>query len=400
MKIIGIIAEYNPFHLGHNYHLQYAKRDSLCEGVVCIMSGNFTQRGEPTLIDKWNRAQCAIENGIELVIELPIVYAMSTAENFAYGAVNILNKTKVVDSIYFGSEHDDINSLKLIANTLVNETDEFKSLIKKYMNCGLPFFKARENTLQAILKDKDIESIINNSNNILAIEYIKSIIKLQSNINPKCIKRQGALYNEITLESIFPSASAIRKSLQNETSLNQIKNSVPCKTYNMLKNLSDNNYNFVFPEMIFNNLRYKLLTEGFKLKNLSETKEGIENKILKEVITSTSLDELILNTKSKRYTYSYLSRLLSSFYIGLENYPTNEILKEEDYIRPLAFNSKGAEILKQIKNKSNIEIITKLPKRIENSKLLLDVLATKAYSILNPSISPMSDYYKSPIFLK
>ena len=126
----------------------------------------------------------------------------------------------------------------------------------------------------------------------------------------------------------------------------------------------------------------------------------IENKILKEVITSTSLDELILNTKSKRYTYSYLSRLLSSFYIGLENYPTNEILKEEDYIRPLAFNSKGAEILKQIKNKSNIEIITKLPKRIENSKLLLDVLATKAYSILNPSISPMSDYYKSPIFLK
>ena len=140
MKIIGIIAEYNPFHLGHNYNLQYAKRDSLCEGVVCIMSGNFTQRGEPTLIDKWNRAQCAIENGIDLVIELPIVYAMSTAENFAYGAVNILNKTKVVDSIYFGSEHDDINSLKLIANTLVNETDEFKSLINNpllYTQCSL-----------------------------------------------------------------------------------------------------------------------------------------------------------------------------------------------------------------------------------------------------------------------
>ena len=400
MNITGIITEYNPFHLGHKLHLEKAKEDTNCDGVICIMSGNFMQRGMPALIDKWTRAKIAVLNGVDLVIELPLIYSLSSAEGFANGAVKILTESKVTNNLYFGSEHGVIDDLLKISDTLTYEDSEFQSLLKTEVNKGLPFHTARMLALQDFLPDINCNDILNNSNNILAIEYLKALSRNNSNIKPYTLKRCGADYNEKEIKTSFPSATSIRNMLETEGDLNKLKNSVTHETFGVMNELISTNYSLVYPEKMFQFIKYKLLTEGYKLKNIKEASEGLDNKILKEISNSSSLDEFILNIKSKRYTYTRINRILTSFFIGLENYDLSNIVKNNpSYIRPLAFNSKGSKILKEIKKNSDLDIITKLPKSISNEILNLDILGTKAYSILNNSISPYEDYLKSPIYL-
>ena len=400
MKITGLITEYNPFHLGHKLHLENAIKDTNASYTIAIMSGHFVQRGYPALLDKWTRAKIAVLNGVDLVIELPLIYSISSAETFAYGACTILNQTGIVDSLYFGSEHGDISALEEIAEFLINEDFEYKEILKKNLDLGLPYHKARVNSIKSLLPNINASQILSNSNNILGIEYIKALLKLKSSIKPYTIKRVGANYNDSNLDSIIPSATAIRKSLNSNVSIDELKDTLPKETFNELKALKNNNYNFVFPEDTFKYLKYKILTEGNSLKNLSYVKEGLENKIIKEILSSNSLDELIMGVKSKRYTHTRISRILISYFIGLENYNCTSLIDNEvHYIRPLAFNKKGSTLLKEIKKKENIEIITKVPKKINNNLLKLDLLGTKAYSILNKNISPMDDYLRSPFIL-
>lgn len=401
MKITGIVAEYNPFHLGHSLHLKKSIEDTNSDGVICIMSGNFIQRGGPALIDKWNRAIMAVKNGVDLVIELPLIYSTSSAEGFADGAVNILNSTGVVKNLYFGSEHGNLSDLITLSKSLTFEDISFKDNLNRELNKGLPFHKARENVLSLLHPNINAKEILSNSNNILAIEYLKALIKSNSNITPYTLKRAGASYNEAEINTSFPSATSIRNALSIDNDIAMLKNSLPIESYSSLDFLHKNNYEFVYPKYIFKYLKYKLLTEGYKLAQLPDVREGLDNKILKEVIHSNNLDELIMRVKSKRYTYTRISRILNSFFIGLENYPIKTLLKDDPkYIRPLAFNEKGSKILKEIKDKGNVNIITKVPKHILNQTLEIDLLGTKAYSILNPFISPIDDYLKSPIFVK
>lgn len=401
MKITGIVTEYNPFHLGHNLHLQKAKEDTNADGVICIMSGNFIQRGGPALIDKWNRAIMAVKNGVDLVIELPLIYSISSAEGFADGSVKILDSTGVVDSLYFGSEHGSIIDLQVLANSLCYENINFKKTLNAELSKGLPFHTARNNALSILHPSINTNEILASSNNILAIEYLKALIKLNSTITPYTLKRAGANYNDCEIKSLFPSATAIRRELLINKDLTLLNGSLPFESYIYLDSLLKNNYKFVYPEHIFKYLKFKLLTEGNKLVKLPEIREGLDNKILKEIIYADSLDDLIMRIKSKRYTYTRISRILCSFFIGLENYPIKLLMKESPkYIRPLAFNERGSKILKQIKDKGNVDIISKVPKNITDSTLKLDLLGTKAYSIINPSISPIDDYLKSPIFVK
>ena len=400
MNITGIITEYNPFHLGHKLHLEKAKSDTNCDGIICIMSGNFMQRGMPALIDKRTRAKIAVLNGVDLVIELPLVYSLSSAEGFANGAVKILTETNVTNNLYFGSEHGTIDDLLTISNAIVNENKNLKNLIKSEINKGLPFHTARMISLKNFLPHIPCEEILKNSNNILAIEYLKALKRNNSSITPYTLKRCGADYNETEIKTSFPSATSIRNMLENEGDLEKLKNSVPIESFNIIRELISSDYNLVYPEEMFNYLKYKLLTEGNKIKNIPEASEGLDNKILKEISNSSSLDEFILNIKSKRYTYTRINRILTSFFIGLENYDLTSIINNNpSYIRPLAFNSTGSKILKEIKKNSEIDIITKLPKNITNEILSLDILGTKAYSILNKSISPYDDYLKSAIYL-
>ena len=401
MKITGIITEYNPFHLGHLHHLNNAKKDTNCDGVICIMSGNFVQRGMPALTDKWTRAKMAVLNGVDLVIELPLVYAISSAEAFAEGAVNILNSTGVVDYLYFGSEHGAIEDLETIASTLLYEPQTFKDNIKIELDKGLPYHTARSFALKDTLPLVPCEEILKNSNNILGIEYIKALKKANSSIKPLTLQRAGSNYNDSSINSSLPSATSIRNALKNNSKLESLKNYLPKETFFLLSDLTKNGYNFTFEEDTYPYIRYKLLTNGENINKVRDVKEGLDNKILKEISNSVSLQDLIMKTKSKRYTYTRITRILTYFFIGLNKYNTQEIdNKTTTYIRTIAFNSTGSKILKEIKKKENIKIITKLPKNIDDDKLKLDILGTKAYSILNSSVSPYDDYLKSPIFFK
>ncbi|MDU1313486.1 nucleotidyltransferase [Clostridium septicum] len=398
MNITGIITEYNPFHSGHLYHLNSAKEITNCDGVICIMSGNFIQRGAPAIIDKWARAEMAIENGVDLVIELPSFYALSSAEIFAKGSVTILDSLGVVNSIFFGSESGNIEELINISKILAYEPLEFKNLLKSNLKKGITYAKARENSLKEFTNNIDISKILNNSNNILGIEYIKTLIRLNSNINPLTLTRVGGTYNDKTLNNDFSSATSIRESIKNSGSLNDIKSSMPYKSYEILKNLKDNNYEFVFEEKMFNLIKYKLISNCVKFNNLLDISEGLDKKILKEIYVSNSFKELLFNIKSKRYTYTKISRILTQIFIGLDLFDSNQLLNTENlYARILAFNSNGKFILKEMKNKSSIPIITKLPRNIDNPLLNLDIQSTKCYSILNNKLNPLSDYLKSPI---
>lgn len=398
MNITGIITEYNPFHNGHLYHLTEAKKNTNCDAVICIMSGNFVQRGGPAIVDKWQRTEMALNNGVDLVIELPTYYAVSSAEFFAKGAVSILNNLGVVNNLFFGSECGDVNKLTTIAKTLVDEDSKLKYIIKENLAKGETFAKAREKALISYLNNEDLNEILTSSNNILGIEYIKSIIRMNSNIKPFTLKREGSNYNDKILSNSFSSATSIRELLKQKASIESLKDSIPKESYEVLNNLYNNSYPFVFDEDMFKFIKYKLQTNCINFNNLYEIIEGLENKLLKEISSSNSYEEFILNIKSKRYTYSKISRILTHIYIGLDS---DSFLNIDDtnnlYARVLGFNKKGREILSLIKRNSSIPLITKIPRFSDNPLLKLDIQATAAYSILNNKLNPNSDYLISPL---
>ena len=398
MNITGLITEYNPFHNGHLYHLNTAKKNTNCDGIVCIMSGNFVQRGEPAIIDKWKRTEMALVNGVDLVIELPTFYAVSSAEFFAKGAIKILNSTGVINNIFFGSECGDINLLYKIAKLLTNESEEFKLKVKENLKSGITYAKAREKALIDVLQDDSLNEVLSNSNNILGIEYIKAIIDNKSNITPLTMKREGSRYNDKNLNSIFSSATSIRENIKKNSNLNSLKSYMPLQSLDILNKLLSNDYPFVFEEHMYNFIKYRLLTNCINFNNIFEIKEGIDNKFLKEIYHSTSYEDLIFRVKSKRYTYTKISRLLSQLFFALDNYHFEELIKDENlYIRVLGFNDTGRLILKEIKKNSSIPIITKVAKNNNNPLLELDIQSTKAYSVLNDKVNPLSDYLLSPI---
>jgi len=397
--ITGIITEYNPFHKGHEYHLEKARIDTNAHGIVCVMSGNFMQRGIPAIIDKWKRTEMAIKNGVDLVLELPVVYSLSSAEHFAFGGVSLLNSLGIIDNLYFGSEDGNIDVLDRIAETLVAEPFEYKNLLKYNLNLGLPFHQSRANALNDYLNSNDVLNVLNNSNNILGIEYIKALKILNSTIIPKTLKREGAAYNDDNLNLSFSSATSIRKHLK-ENSLSELSTILPKASYDILYNLSSSNYPFTFEDDMFKYIKYKLFTNEQSLLHLPDISEGLDNKILKEILNSTCLSELILNSKSKRYTYTRINRILAQSFLNLETFDLLRLSKTATpYARVLGFNSNGRTILKSIKENCNVDIITKVPRHNLCDHMKIDILGTKAYSILNPKVNPMDDYLKSPIVL-
>ena len=406
MNISGIITEYNPFHLGHKLHLDMTKELTKSDGIVCIMSGNFVQRGEPAFIDKWKRAEMALKNGIDLVIELPAIFSLSSAEFFAFGAVSLLDSLKVVNSICFGSESGNIKTLKEISSILFEEPLIFKEFLKENLKSGESITKARSiallNTLSSCNKSfnlKPLETILNSSNNILGIEYIKALKLLNSNITPYTFKRLGGNYNSKTLDNSISSATSIREFLKSNGDIEALSTHMPIESYNLLNFLFSNNYDFVDKEKMFTFLKYKITTEAYKLKEIPEVKEGLDNKILKEFIKAKDLHELIMNIKSKRYTYTRISRILTQFFIGFEEFNIDSLRKTRpDYIRILGLNKKGAKIIKEIKKNSTLSIINKVPK-YKNPMLSLDVKATNTYSLICSSIKYNDDYKKSPIII-
>ncbi|OPJ61771.1 nucleotidyltransferase [Clostridium oryzae] len=404
MIISAIISEYNPLHNGHKYQIEKTKELTNCSGLICIMSGNFVQRGEPALIDKWNRTLMALKSGVDLVLELPSLYSLSSAEYFANAAVSILNSLSIVNYLSFGSELGEVKTLNKIASVLFDEPIEFKANIKKYIKAGYDFPTARALTVQNYFSEDpktNYNEILNNPNNILGIEYCKALIKCKSTIEPFTIRRVGGSYNSLALSDTFSSASAIRHNLMNNDDLNSLLSHLPEGSSNTMKELKQSNYNFIFSKDMFSYIKYKLITDSSKdILNILDCNNDLLNRMMNFIGNSSSLDDFIKKVKTKGYTYTRISRILAQYFIGFEKYSLDSVTKLPiEYIRVLGLNSIGAEILKRIKNTSSIRIYTKLPKYITDPLLDMDVLSTNAYSILNDKISYKQDYIKSPIII-
>ena len=407
LKIAAIISEYNPLHNGHLYHINKTREEASADAVICVMSGNFVQRGTPALIDKWKRADFALNNGIDLVIELPVLYSLSSAEFFAYGAVSLLNSLGIVDILSFGSECGSADTLLDFAKILAEEPEELSNDIKHYLKEGVPFPAAREKALSDYIRNKNngnsqesLINLLNSSNNILGIEYCKSLIKLNSSINPFSIQREGGTYNSNTLNSIFSSATSIRKHISENNSIQGLERHVPEYVFNSLQDLIFTDYNFTFEDSIIPYVKYKYFSSSSNIENLPDVSEGIHNKIFKALESFNCHKDIVSNIKSKRYTYTRINRILCQYFIGFEQYDTKALRKEPcPYARILGFNKTGAEVLKKIKANSSIPFYTKLPKKTDDV-LKLDLQSTKVYSLLNNKILPSSDYLTSPLILK
>ncbi len=410
MKILGLITEYNPFHNGHLYHLKKSKQETNSNYTVAVMSGNFVQRGAPALLDKWSRAKMAIDCGVDLVVELPIIFSCQSAELFAYGAIKLLDSFGIVNTISFGCEWNNIDDLKIISETLVNEPYLYKSLLKKSLSKGNPYPKARNIALKEFFKDnsisKNIDDIIINPNNILAIEYIKALIRIKSNIIPYNIKRVACDYSAKKLTGVISSARAIRNELYIYNNLNKIKSCIPDHTYKYLEEFLKNYGTFNkldnYTEIILYLLRSKLIN----LTTIPDINEGLHNRIYKYSNKYNTINEILNHTKSKRYTYTRLQRILVNLLLNINKETCSNLQKNGPlYIRVLGANSKGLEILAKTKNKATIPIITKFSnhRKIKSKKLNqmieIDKKATDIYFLginKNSNTQTDMDYIISP----
>jgi len=407
MNISGIIVEYNPLHNGHVYHINKTKELTNCDALICVMSGNFTQRGIPSSIDKWTKTKMAINNGVDLVIELPTIYSVSSAEFFANGAVSLLNSLGIVNNICFGSEHGNIDDIYNISNILLKEPVEYKLLLKTYLAKGISYPLARSKALYDYLTNSNMNisnlllgDFLNSSNNILGIEYCKSLIKLNSSITPYTLKREGAPYNSNLINNEFSSATAIREFVKENGISTTFKDYVPPSVFTEIKDLYSKDNKFIFEDSMFPYIKYKSATSKNSLINLPDVSEGLDNKIIKSLRNNLTYASTLEDIKSKRYTYSRISRILCQYFIGFDNFDTTKLRSEPcPYARILGFNSKGKSILKSIKTNSDIPLYTKISKK-SNETLRLDLQSTRAYSIINKNIDSSSDYLISPIIIK
>ena len=344
------------------------------------MSGNFTQRGEPSIINKWEKSKLAIQNGIDLVIELPTIYSISSSENFAEGSIKILNSFGIVDFLSFGVETDDIQKLNTIANILSNESLEFKTILQSELSKHISYPKALENSITKLLGN-DYKNILT-PNNTLGIEYIKSLNKLRSSIKPLLIKRIENDYNDTKLDKIS-SATAIRNQLNN---IDNLKIAIPENTFTKLKENNLVTSLSLFENEILYTLR--MMNEG-DLNNLPDISDELVKRIKSASEKSNTLEELIKNIKTKTYTQARIQRILLYILLKITKQDMEISKQITPYIRILGLNENGKKLVSKIKKQnSNLNIITSL-KSYENNctdkKLLrlleIDKKATDIYSL-------------------
>lgn len=385
MKATGIVAEYNPFHNGHALHINKTK-ELLNKPVIAVMSGSFVQRGEPAFLDKWTRAKFAIHGGVNLVIELPVAFSLRSAEFFARGSVELLAATGLVENISCGAEHSETNFTELAK---LYSNGETQCLIKKYLGEGLAY---------AVACEKAMGEALSMPNDILAFEYAKAC--LQTGIKLNTIKREGSGYNDKALGTLA-SASAIREAYE-MGNMAELGASIPDFVLNALKE-SPAGYN---ASKLWQLIQYILVTKSAQeLAQLCECSEGLEN-LLKSAATCNSLQEALELCTKKRYSTSRIRRLFTQL---LFNKPVNVIKQmHPSYIRVLAFDDFGRELLKEMKETASLPIITKLGQYPENGQssefaqsIELDILATNLRELVsNGTMKLNKDYTISPTYKK
>ena len=378
MNVIGIVCEYNPFHLGHLYQLKKIKEMYPHSIIIVVCSSNFTQRGDVSIINKWDKTKIALDYGVDIFIELPFGYATQSSDIFAKGAIEILNHLKI-DTLVFGSESNNIQELINLANIQLNNK-EYNNIVKDYLDNGINYPTALSKALSDITN-----TTINKPNDLLGLSYIKEIIKNDYKITPVTIKRTND-YHSKDINSNIINASLIRKLLIEK---NDITNYIPNNTYKYLKLLSLNDF---YPY-----LKYQIINNSNKLNNYQTVDEGIENRIIKNIYKSSNYNELVMNIKTKRYTYNKINRMLLHI---LTNFTKEEAQSIKiDYIRLLGFTNAGQKYLNSIKKDINIPIITRYKPNISNL-LDLEFRANSIYAFVTNNFELIKLEYNSKPIIK
>lgn len=393
MKSVGIIAEYNPFHNGHLYHLQKSTELTNAEVSVAVISGHFTQRGSLALSDKWARAETAVKNGINLVVEMPLIFACGNAGYFAKGGVEILENL-AVDAISFGSESGNIEELRIISEEIRLHEAEIEAEVLRAVKDGQAYPRARAELLKRLLREDAYEQI-GSPNNQLALEYLR----FMKNTKPVTVKRQGSGYHDLTAEGDMASATGIRKMLAAGEDISRF---VPSITREIL---SEKRAELANDEMLLPLLTEKvLLTDTAELNSIFGAEEGLGNKLKVGVRYWKSYEDILDGLKSKRYTRTRIARLLVQTLLGVRR---EDAKQAKNYIRVLAFDELGGKYLKEVKKsgKCELPIITNINKEAENYPQILptlskDILATDLYNLAcGKDLYANSDYVKMPVKL-
>lgn len=373
MEVIGIVAEYNPFHNGHLYQIKKIKEEYPDSILVVVISSYITQRGEICLINKWNRCKICLEYNIDIVLELPSVFSMQSADNFAKGAIKILN-TLGCTRVVFGSEEDNLNKLKKCA--VLQNSYEFTKKLKYYMDNGNSYPTSLCKVTSDILGYS-----VSSPNDLLGISYIKAINEINKNIEVSLIKRTNSYYSDDIKDNIT-SGSNIRNLLKDGLGIT-----------NYIPNYDLDYINRLDYDLIFNYLKYQIICNKDTLDKYLDVNEGIENRILKYLNRSYDIEEFILNIKSKRYTYNKVRRMLAHIVF---NYTKDMASYDEiNYIRVLGFNNDGKKYLNKIKRDIDVRIITGYEKNV--SKILdYEITVSEIYNLIT-SDNTKREYDKKPI---
>ena len=414
MKAVGLVTEYNPFHNGHLYHLNKAMELTGADISVAVMSGDFVQRGELAVLDKYTRASMALNSGVNLVVELPVNYAVSSAESFAAGALKVLDYIKA-DSIAFGSESGNIERLSKLAHILCDNEDTLYKEISKYTANGISYAAARQKVVEK-LTDKDTAAMLTSSNNILAVEYLKAIKKNNYAIKPYTIKRQGDSYNDTDIRSEYASATALRGNLKADN----ISKYIPVKAGLILSS----NTNYIYPDDITEALFTRLLDILFassydknvfieNVMQYPDVNKEIAGRLYKsamDMITRTvqqrsesedngafSFGSLCEHIKTKEVPLSRIKRALVRITLGLDKKHMKKY-SNAPYIRVLGFDKKGQEYLSYIRKTVEVPLITKTADYKE--MLLDDIHAANIYNMIvagKYGVKELGDFVRGPV---
>ena len=376
-KVVGIVCEYNPFHNGHLYQINKIKKRYNDSIIIACLNSSFTQRGELSVLNKWEKTKVALLNGVDIVIELPYVYGTQSSDIFAKYSVALLNKL-YVDVLCFGSEREDIESIKKAARYQVEDIN-FDIITKKYLNEGISYPTALNKALNELCNIS-----ITEPNDLLALSYLKEIYRNGYFMDVYNIKRTSN-YHDLDSNAKVVSASNIRTRLLNKQN---IKDKVPNNVYELLKDK-------VLETKYFEYLKYKILTEE-DLEKYVDVDEGLNTRIKKAILKSNSLDELIKNIKTKRYTYNKISRMLNHIFCSFTK-EDNKKVRYLEYIRILGFTDKGRKYLNEIKSEITLPILNKYNTKYD--ALRIEKRITELYSYIYEDINKQ-EIQNIPIYIK
>ncbi len=393
MKTAAIICEYNPFHNGHKHHIEITKKICQTDAIVGLMSGSFVERGEPAVYDKWTRAKACLLNGIDLVLELPLYYTLQGGELFALGAVTLLEKLHTINILSFGAEQSNLELLDFLANLFNCEDLQYKNTLKSNLEQGFSYAKARENTVISLYGEK-FENILDRSNNILAIEYLRALKTLSSSISPFLVSRSGDPYREKqAFHKKFTSATAIRSSIA-ENKLGEVADYLPPNVMAEIRDMTP-----LFLED-FSEILLHLIRTADPI-SAPEVSEGIENRFRKMALRSQNIKELISLCQTKRYPSTKIKRILCQLLLNIKKEDA-PLYENPNYVRVLGFNERGKKLLNKIKDNSSLDIITNInqEKLSSHPGLALDLKGDVVYFSMNKNfLDPTYSYGKKPFIL-